>query len=181
MRVFNWFIKFSKVILLVFFVSLSFVVILLNAVWFGWRGQIILSGSMQPSITAGSLILTKRLPQKDYQVGDVVTFFSRDRQKGLVTHRIIGLKNNQQGIPVMETKGDANTNGDPWQIGLGNIVGKEMVSIPYLGYLLSPVGTRLGFSVLAPLFFFIFVYPELIWWVEVVKKRLNNQPSILSG
>lgn len=179
MRVFNWFIKLFKVLLVIFFVSLSFVIILLNAVWFGWRGQIILSDSMQPSITAGSLIFTKRLPQKDYQVGDVVTFFPRDSQKGLVTHRIVSLKNNQQGVPVMETKGDANTNGDPWQVGLGNIVGKEMVNIPYLGYILSPVGTRLGFLVLAPLFFFIFVYPELRWWVGVLRKRTDNQPSAL--
>ena len=52
---------------------------------FGWRQMVISSGSMEPAISVGDLILVRRQPA--YRVGEVVTYRLPDG--AYITHRII--------------------------------------------------------------------------------------------
>src|SRR4030042_2862727 len=45
------------------------------------------SGSMEPAIKAGSMVVVKA--QSDYQIKDVVTFRGQENQQKTTTHRII--------------------------------------------------------------------------------------------
>lgn len=89
----------------------------------------VISGSMEPTIKIGDLIIIDT-KDKDYKVNDIVTF--RDTNGNFVTHRIVELKDNN----MMVTKGDYNNSKDE-AISMKNIVGKYIKKIAFLGMLLS--------------------------------------------
>ncbi|MGF6824497.1 signal peptidase I [Microbacterium sp. ZKA21] len=70
------------------------------------------TGSMSPTIPAGSVALVQRVPASDLVVGDVVTV---DRPNALpVTHRVTAvLENGSRDDRVITLKGDANESEDP--------------------------------------------------------------------
>src|SRR6478672_13379767 len=63
-------------------------VMTLAGVCFGVRPMVFLSGSMSPTIPAGSLALTRPVPAADLRPGDVVAAPLGDE---LVTHRIVAI------------------------------------------------------------------------------------------
>jgi signal peptidase len=108
----------------------------------GGRALVIGGGSMEPTIPQGALVLT--LPSDTpYAVGDVVTV-----QHGAATpftHRITRLTE-LDGVPYVETKGDANAEADPVIVPAAAIDGRVVVSIPLLGYVSALLATGLGLA-----------------------------------
>lgn len=100
---------------------------------FGFAFLVVTTGSMEPEIDAGELIIIKEFDK--YKIGDVVSFIDKD--DFLVTHRIIGLNEEK-----MITKGDNNNLLDE-EINLNNIKGKVIIHSKILGffvlYLLKPL------------------------------------------
>ncbi len=102
---------------------------------FGYAQYIVTSGSMEPSFSAGDMILVKQ--EDNYQLGDVVTFV--DSMGQTVTHRIMGRVSGQ-----FITQGDANNTKDQELLPPERIVGKLQVVLPGAGgaamFLRSPFG-----------------------------------------
>jgi signal peptidase len=117
------------------------------------------SGSMEPALSVGSVILIK--PVTEYKIGDVVTK-KTDEPGVTITHRIIS-KDNSSGIPLFETKGDANNIADPEMIPKEMIVGKMLGNVPKLGYLIGFAKTGKGLLVV------VFLPAVLIILDEVLK------------
>ncbi|MEI6477424.1 MAG: signal peptidase I [bacterium] len=142
------------------------------------RYEVILSGSMAPGLPVGSLIVVRELPASQYQVGDVVSFKVPSRPSEVVTHRLVRLYRDEQGLRLAKTKGDANTNGDPWTLSLGNIMGKEVAVIPWLGYLAIVMRLPSGFLAAAALSLVFLVLPEM-WalWSEPVAQNAAGTPG----
>ena len=65
------------------------------------------TGSMAPSIPAGSLAIVQEIPAQDVEVGDVVTV---DRGAGLlpITHRVVAATPQVDGTTSLTLQGDAN-------------------------------------------------------------------------
>lgn len=108
---------------------------------FGYQLKAVLSGSMAPEMSVGSLILIQLTDEKEiFQAGDVITF--RTDENILITHRIMEIeKSGQQFI----TKGDNNNGPDTQPVMAQNIVGKYSgVSIPYVGYAFHYMNTKQG-------------------------------------
>ena len=80
-----------------------------------WKAGPVVSGSMEPTIHTGSVVLTERVPVDDLAVGDIVMFQRPDEADEQVVHRIAQLEPSQDG-PIIRTKGDANATEDPWQV-----------------------------------------------------------------
>ncbi len=90
--------------------------------------QYVVSGSMTGSVDLGSLVVI--MPQEAYAVGDVVAFdWDVEGTKYPILHRIIGRADNGDFL----IKGDAATGVD--QVPPGEVRGKMVLGIPYLGYL----------------------------------------------
>lgn len=103
---------------------------------------VVKSGSMEPSIKMGSLVMIKR--EKEYTLGDVITFSNPKKPQELITHRIVNIeKLNSQKFYT--TKGDANGEPDPKKVAKREVRGKVLFSVPYLGYLVDFVKKPLGF------------------------------------
>jgi len=122
-----------------------------------YKVYLVNSGSMSPSVPVGSLVFVKKEKPTDYKVGDVVTFITPDAHRSIVTHRISNLFTNAFGLLMMQTKGDANTNGDPWETDIGSVIGKVKFQINWIGYYFVLTKTRSGFLV--------FVLCSFVWWV----------------
>lgn len=93
------------------------------------------TGSMEPTIPKGSLLITK--PTDAYKVGDVITFYNQRNasltaESGTTTHRVhevAPLENTTHYI----TKGDANEIIDPSPVAHEFVVGKALFHAPKMG------------------------------------------------
>lgn len=99
---------------------------------FTYAPRVILSGSMEPEIRIGDVVIIHKIEGKDVQVGDVILFpYQKDMK---VTHRIIAVSE-QQGIKLFTTKGDANPQPDVDLVPADNVQGKVVTIIPKIGWL----------------------------------------------
>jgi|WetSurMetagenome_2_1015567.scaffolds.fasta_scaffold170823_2 signal peptidase I len=116
---------------------------------FGWRIDSVLSGSMEPQLKVGSIVVTQPLKSENIRVGDAITFYS-PLHKEMVTHRVVSIVNDY--IYYFRTKGDANEEPDPYIVPSTNVAGKVCLHIPYLGYAIQAIKTPLGllFTLLVP-------------------------------
>lgn len=89
---------------------------------FGYGMANVLSGSMEPTFSKGTLLLVK--DTQDIQEGDIVVYQSRDE---LIVHRIISLAGDE-----VITQGDANNVADE-PFDRSQIKGKVIGWIPFLG------------------------------------------------
>jgi signal peptidase len=122
----------------------------------GWQAYTVLSGSMEPAIDTGSLIVVS--PQDSYEEGDIVT--RRTNGEMTVTHRIVE-KREENGEVSFVTKGDANDAPDTEEISQEMIVGKVVFHISFLGRLVSYAKTQQGFILLIVIPSVLIVYEEL--------------------
>jgi signal peptidase I len=90
----------------------------------------IVSGSMEPAIATGSLVVVTPAPAV-LEPGMVISFIGDGR---LVTHRVVAVR--PDGLPV--TRGDANNVDD--HFAKVTVVGRVAFSIPLLGFVLPSAG-----------------------------------------
>ena len=87
----------------------------------------VLTGSMEPEIPEGSLLLVKKTDTDRIQIGDVISFFSPDPTlEGAVnTHRVVDIQT-ENGEKIFYTKGDANVLKDTYPVRADMVVGKAL-------------------------------------------------------
>ena len=90
---------------------------------------IVQTASMEPTIMTGDVIFIK--PQTAYSVTDIVTF--KDSENRTITHRIIAQNETDK---TFTTKGDNNKTEDPEPITVSQIIGKHLLHLPKVGYVL---------------------------------------------
>ena len=103
-----------------------------------YQTYFVLSGSMEPTIPVGSVIVLLPAQAEELGIGDVITFARPDHPETLVTHRIVGLEPAEAG-PQFVTKGDANDGADPWRVPVSGQGWRVGFAIPWVGYLLRAV------------------------------------------
>ena len=107
--------------------------------------RVVLTGSMQPAINPGDLVIAA---SKDYvkpEVGKVVLYSARDLQGNAVTvwsHRIIA-GDVANGFTI---KGDANSQPDLGVIPLRDIQSVVVLRIPFIGHIFNVYSLALIFS-----------------------------------
>jgi len=128
----------------------------------GWSADAVFSGSMEPELKVGGVVITQPAEAEEIKVGDIITFHC-PLADGLNSHRVIEIKEGSQ--LQFQTKGDANEDPDPFIVPSQNVVGKICFHIPYLGYVSQLVKTPLGFLLTLCLPALIIVVMELknIW------------------
>jgi len=141
----------------------------------GFKSYVVLTGSMQPTIKTGSMIIVK--PSEQYKIGDIVTFGPYSKVKPPVTHRIVDTRV-QNGQIFYNTKGDANNSPDSREISNKDIIGKLRVKIPYVGYAVSAAKKPVGFAILIIIPAFIIIFDEVKKIiVEAKKMKLNKSEN----
>ena len=131
----------------------------------GFTPLTVQSESMAPTFDQDDLIIIKKCDSSTLEVGDIVTFHAIiDNQYALNTHRIISI-NEVNGLNSYTTKGDNNELADQHVIADGDIVGKYVGKIPYMGKVIGFLSSTWGFLVvivLPMLLFFIYQVYHLV-------------------
>jgi signal peptidase len=101
------------------------------------KARIVLTGSMEPAISAGDVIITTPITRKVPKINDVVAYQAKrfnGEKVAVFSHRIIG-GDIENGFIM---KGDANKSPDPQKPKGEDILGVVFFVIPFIGNLLTP-------------------------------------------
>ncbi|SDJ94582.1 signal peptidase I [Natronincola ferrireducens] len=97
--------------------------------------SVVATGSMEPMIYPGDVILVEKITDiKDIhqlKVGDVIQF---QRERILISHRIIEIKEDDEGILRYRTQGDNNSAPDTELVGPEDIRGTIKKVVPKVGW-----------------------------------------------
>lgn len=105
-------------------------IIYLNSGYFTYYTITIGSGSMNPSLQVGDIIITKKTNNyNSFKIGDILVY---KHGNAVVVHRITKIIKEEQYY--FYTKGDANETIDNYVIEEKDIIGLGKYKIPYLGY-----------------------------------------------
>lgn len=113
---------------------------------------VVISGSMEPGIMTGDLLVDVRTPTAQVEVGDVTSIFS-DVTGNLVTHRVVDVEQTADGGWSIRMQGDANQSQDGEAYLVGDEVWQPALQIGGGGYVLTTltrpsVAIPLGFTLL---------------------------------
>jgi signal peptidase I len=113
---------------------LVFMLIALGPHLFGYRTATMLTGSMEPGISPGDVVVAVEKPTSEIAVGDVISYRIPVEDHRVETHRVVEVIHDEDGAIAIRTKGDANDNADPWTATLeDDTVWEARAVIPKLG------------------------------------------------
>ncbi len=172
--------KTLKNLAIIFVIFVGFIIFALSNKVGGFRGFIVSSGSMEPAIGVGSLIITESIRPNTLRKNDVITFTAPIREHEIVTHRIQNIIQ-KENLTVIKTKGDHNNNVDNWVLAGGGVIGKVLYTIPFLGFLFAFFQTKAGLILFVILPSIYILYSELSLIYKLIKNRrvVNNSSSSL--
>jgi len=164
---------FSWVLIVSFVVMLAMTLLSNLNLLQGYRSFLVQSGSMEPSIMMGDVVITTKALR--YNQNDVVTF--RDNDGRTVTHRVIEIEDTGY-TPLLVTKGDANDTKDRHKIGTDQVLGKVSLVIPKLGFVIAFSRTPVGLMILVIIPAGIIAIDEI---KSVLKAIADRKKKKLSG
>jgi signal peptidase I len=160
-------------------VMILVVILIVFTFWFGLRFVFrtehpilaVASGSMEPVLYAGDLILVEGVddpgdiyaaPKDANPPGDVIVY---QGPQDLIVHRAI-TKTVQNGTYIFETQGDNNRFPDGWDVKESDVVGKYTgFKVPLLGHIalfFNPFEVKVAFIALLVIALILLeLYPEL--------------------
>jgi signal peptidase len=107
---------------------------------FGYRALTVVSGSMEPTIETGSVVLDDVISPLDARPGDILTFNDPERRR-LLTHRLRRMRV-EGGMAHMVTQGDANDAPERWSVPVTGEVGRVAYHVPKVGHLRAFITRR---------------------------------------
>ncbi|WP_217907043.1 signal peptidase I [Candidatus Nanohalobium constans] len=104
----------------------------------GLEAYVVTSGSMEPRVPEGAILYNQNSETSQLEVGDIVTYVPNPNQSDAdrITHRIIQV-NQTENSRQFKTQGDANVDPDPGWVSDYQVIGQELFTIPYLGYMVK--------------------------------------------
>ncbi|MBQ6756881.1 MAG: signal peptidase I [Oscillospiraceae bacterium] len=139
--------------------------------FFGYSMFRVLTGSMEPELPVGSMVIVKRVGAEEVKVGDIITFFSTDPtlQGGVNTHRVIDIDNSGMDI-LFTTKGDANQFKDEYGAVGSNLIGVVIYCSTFLGTAVRLASNPVIFFPLLVIPLGIILISNLVSTVKTAKK-----------
>lgn len=86
----------------------------------------VVTGSMEPTIPTGALMMARQVDIHSIVENDIICFRSQETQiwGKIVTHRVVEVLQSGEGRLLLETRGDANLVSDVYYVTSDNFVGK---------------------------------------------------------
>jgi signal peptidase len=119
-------------------IALAAAVIVIPAL-FGGVPLTVLTGSMEPTLPPGTLVVVRPTPVQDIRVGNVLTYQIRSGEPAVVSHRVLSRSVSTDGATTFITKGDNNDSPDANPVTPAQIKGTVWYSVPLLGYVNNAV------------------------------------------
>ena len=86
----------------------------------------VVTGSMEPEIPVGSLLVSQKTPIEQIKEQDVICYRTNDPHLGVavITHRVVARFTAPDGSVLLQTKGDANPTADPNLVSARQLIGR---------------------------------------------------------
>ena len=115
--------------------TIPLVVVIVLLIWFTMgifpiKPIGVASGSMEPTINIGDMVIIQKCDANDVEVNDVIEY---SRKEYSVIHRVIE-KYEKNGETYFITKGDNNTSADNDPVNEKMIKGKVIFKVPYVAW-----------------------------------------------
>ena len=115
----------------------------------GHELAIVTSGSMEPAIRRGDMVITREVADRDgtplrldeIKVDDVISYAGEGNNNLSITHRVVARTVTPDHV-VFETKGDAVVGAVPVEVPGSRVDGKVIAVVPRLGMVLIALGSR---------------------------------------
>ena len=129
--------RFVHVIAQIIYVLIVIYALVCAPMIFGYKPLVVLSGSMEPSFSTGSVVYYTKVSTSDLKAGDIITF---EGNSGIIiSHRI-----EKVNSKTFVTKGDANNTVDPQEVPFDKVLGRDAnFYIPFVGYFIKFVNDNL--------------------------------------
>lgn len=109
----------------------------------GYHALTVVSGSMEPSIDVGDMVVNRSVSPLRARPGDVISFRDPTNLHRVITHRVQDVR--VAGLRAwFVTKGDANNAAERWDIPIDGKIGQVELQIPKVGYALSVIRSPFG-------------------------------------
>ena len=140
----------------------------------------VISGSMEPEYTVGSLIYVKEVDPSTIEVGDVITYVLPNDTPS--THRVVRIDEENEHF---YTKGDANDVEDGSPVHFRNLIGTPIFKIPFLGYIAyyiqHPPGMYIAIAAAAVLLIIVFLGDSFNKGTKKEKTLPQNDGDTIQG
>jgi signal peptidase I len=93
------------------------------------------TGSMADIMPPGTIVVVRPEPFEKIGVGQIVTYQLVSGEPEVVTHRVISVDFDKDGVRTLRTKGDENPSADPTPVKKVQVRGVAWYWVPYVGYL----------------------------------------------
>lgn len=137
----------------------------------GIKTFVIISGSMEPNLNIGDIVLIKQTNEEQIKVNDIISY--REGQN-VITHRVIEITQEDKKKKYI-TKGDNNNTKDSNPIEYKNIEGKYIGKIKYIGYLVIFVKNKIVIISIILIFYLIYLQSLNSNKKKNKRRKLRNQ------
>ena len=110
----------------------------------------VLTGSMEPTIPTGSVVMVRPVDPGTLEVGDIATYQKKEAEDTYITHRITDVDTSGRQTRFI-FKGDANRGPDLRPVPASAIRGEVWFHVPYLGSIRNVAAGPAGLGLLAML------------------------------
>lgn len=118
----------------------------------GLEYRTIVSGSMEPEIPVGSLVIIEKVKDEEIKIGDVVTFYLSGETT--VTHKVVGYDLSKDALI---THGVANDEGTNEYTPFDSVLGRVVFTVPWIGRLFLFVSTTRGKIIAATIIVVLYI------------------------
>jgi len=146
----------------------------------GYCPLIVLTGSMEPEISSGDLIIVKQIDSSEVKENDIIAFFDPDGNgQSILTHRVVNVTE-EDGKTAFITKGDANNSEDRQPVPSDQLVGGYVLRIPGMGNIAMFMQTTAGLIVCVVLPLIILVGFDFIRRRQFEKTSRQDTEALLA-
>lgn len=121
-----------------------------------------LTGSMEPTISPGDVVINEEIAPTEARVGDVVTFRDPEEQSKMLTHRIVSMRPLKDGRYAFVTQGDANNTQEHWRVPADGQIGRVLYTVPWVGNIAVFARTKPGMGLLIGVPLLLILAEELL-------------------
>lgn len=125
----------NKIVRMIFgnaWILLPVLLVVFFAGWLPLRPVAVATGSMEPTIAVGDVVVTCPSAAENLSEGDIIRY---TKNGTTVIHRIVDCTQDENGGVAFITQGDSNNTPDADPVLPEQILGKVVFNIPKLGYL----------------------------------------------
>lgn len=132
---------------------------------FGYKAFAIVSGSMEPTLKIGDLIIIKEAKQTEIKEQDIISFSEKN---SIITHRVVKIIE-ESGQKLYQTKGDNNNSNDDKMPTYNEIEGVYKFRVPFIGKIVILAQNIWGIIIIFGTIYIIYIISD-----EKEKRKISR-------